>query len=571
MNDDLRYLDTDVLVVGAGGAGMSAAIAAAQQGRRVLLADRSLIGRGGATIMAQMTVAAALGEQGEDSWRHHYADTLAAGRGLCDARLARLLCRQGVSAIRLLDRWGVGWARHDGRLAQVQAPGHDRPRCVYVDYLNTGPALARTLRAQLLLHEAVKRVGDLQITALVRDGDRVVGAVGLHRASGASVLIRARAVVLATGGLTRLYRRSSASLNMCGNGHALALSAGARLQDMEFVQFFPIGHLAPRLVGFDPVMWDPFRYKLGGKLLNGLGDEFVERYGNQSEQEGYTVTRDAATYAIIKEAEAGRGSPAGGAYLSFRHVAAEKLDAAFGPIIGRLAEQGVDLRSMMVEVAPIAHYHMGGVRVDENLHSDVPGLFAAGEVVGGVSGANRLSGNAITEAVAFGLHAGAHAARYADDAADAPDAVRLRALARSALAALRPSGRELAARGVGELTAELRDIMQDDVGPFRTDAGLRRALTRLDALEAELGNELPGTVSPHDARRAGALDLRHMLLAARAVALSALNRTESRGAHQREDFPGLDDAWTLNQTVSWRDGAWRLSRRPVRATTETQA
>ena len=561
--NDLHHLDTDILVIGAGGAGMCAAIAAAQQGQRVLLADRSLIGRGGATIMAQMTVAAALGEQGEDSWQHHYADTLAAGRGLCDTRLAQLLCQRGIDAIRLMDSWGVGWARANGKLSQVQAPGHDRPRCVYVDYLNTGPALARTLRAQLLAQESVRRVGDLHITDLLQDGNRVVGAVGLHRASGASVAIRARAVVLATGGVTRLYRRSSASLNMCGNGHALALRAGARLQDMEFVQFFPIGHLAPRLVGFDPVMWDPFRYKLGGKLLNGAGEEFVERYGNASEQGRYTVTRDAATYAIIKEAEAGRGSPAGGAYLSFRHVAPETLASAFGPIIGRLAEQGIDLRTSMVEVAPLAHYHMGGVKVDADLHSDLPGLFAAGEVVGGVSGANRLSGNAITEALTFGLHAGENAARYVQDNDDVPDNARLGALAQPALAALLPSGQGPQGRGIGELTAQLRDIMQDDVGPFRTQSGLSRALVHLAALEEELGDTLPGTVSPHDMRRIGALDLRQMLLAAKAITLSTQARTESRGAHQREDFPGQDDSWTVNQTIAWRDGVWTLNRHAV--------
>jgi succinate dehydrogenase / fumarate reductase flavoprotein subunit/fumarate reductase (CoM/CoB) subunit A len=163
---------------------------------------------------------------------------------------------------------------------------------------------------------------------------------------------------------------------------------------MEFVQFFPIGHLAPRLVGFDPIMWDPFRYKLGGRLLNAQGEEFVDRYGNRSEDGRYTTTRDAATYAILKEVEAGRGSPAGGAWLSFLHVPAETLKAAFGPIIKKLEAAGIDLTRQMVEVAPIAHYHMGGIRVDTDMATDLPGLYAAGEAVGGANGANRLSGNA---------------------------------------------------------------------------------------------------------------------------------------------------------------------------------
>src|SRR5258708_32562272 len=199
---------------------------------------------------------------------------------------------------------------------------------------------------------------------------------------------------------------------MGGDGYALALRAGATLIDMEFVQFFPIGHLAPRLVGMDPIMWDPFRYKLGGRLLNGRMEEFTSRYG--SDEDGkYVLTRDLATYAIIKEVEAGRGSPHGGADLSFRHCSAAALRAAFGPVIDRLAENQIDLTRMPVEVAPIAHYHMGGVKADASMATDVPGLYAAGEVVGGANGANRLSGNAITEALVFGRRAGHSAAERA--------------------------------------------------------------------------------------------------------------------------------------------------------------
>ena len=184
------------------------------------------------------------------------------------------------------------------------------------------------------------------------------------------------------------------------------------LIDMEFVQFFPIGHLAPRLIGMDPIMWDPFRYKLGGRLLNGLGEEFVSRYGAEDSSR-YVVTRDLATYAITKEVEAGRGSPAGGAWLSFRHVPEAELRAAFGPVIDKLLANGIDLTRQDVEVAPIAHYHMGGIRVDTAMATGVPGLYAAGEAVGGANGANRLSGNAITEALAFGRAAGRSAAACA--------------------------------------------------------------------------------------------------------------------------------------------------------------
>src|SRR5437660_2175844 len=296
------HTETDVLVIGAGGAGMYAAIEAARQGCRVLLVDRSLIGRGGATVMAQMTVAVALGAETPDHWSHHYADTLTAGRGLCAEPLARLLCEEGPDCIREIDAWGIGWARKDGRIVQAQAPGHDRPRCVYVDFLNTGPAVSKTLRAIVNKTSGIRKAGDLFVTDLVSHAEEVVGATALHLASGAPVSIAAKATIVATGGLTRLYRRNSASANMGGDGYALALRAGAPLVDMEFVQFFPIGHLAPRLIGMDPIMWDPFRYKLGGRLLNSERQEFTERYGTR-EDGTYVITRDLATYAIIKEVE----------------------------------------------------------------------------------------------------------------------------------------------------------------------------------------------------------------------------------------------------------------------------
>ena len=413
MTSEPVAIETDVLVIGSGAAGMYAAIEASRGGARVFLVDRSLIGRGGATVMAQMTVAAALGEEVPDAPRHHYDDTIAAGRGLCDETLAQLLCEDAPACIRELDAWGVGWARKDNHITATTAPGYDRPRCVYVDFINTGPAVSKTLRTVMARNRDIRKAGDICIIDLVAGSDgEIAGAVGWHVGSGAPVTIAAKATVLATGGLTRLYRRNSASLNMGGDGYALALRAGASLIDMEFVQFFPIGHLAPRLVGMDPIMWDPFRYKLGGRLLNGRMEEFTSRYG--SDEDGkYVLPRDLATYAIFKEVEAGRGSPHGGAYLSFEHCSAAALRAAFGPVIDRLAANAIDLTRMPVEVAPIAHYHMGGVIADAQMQTELPGLFAAGEVVGGANGANRLSGNAITEALVFGRRAGRSAAARA--------------------------------------------------------------------------------------------------------------------------------------------------------------
>ena len=550
------HLSSDVLVIGSGAAGMYAALQAQRDGASVVLVDRSLIGRGGATVMAQMTVAAAVGGACPDHWEHHYRDTLRAGRGLCEPELARVVCEQGPECIEEMDGWGVGWARKDGRYAQVMAPGHDRARCVYVDFLDTGPAVSRTLRTRLVRTPEIRRIGELAVTDLVvRDGE-CVGAVALHLNSGETVTIAAGATVIATGGLTRLYKRNSGPANTGGDGYALALRAGAELVDMEFVQFFPIGHLAPRLIGMDPIMWDPFRYKLGGRLLNADMDEFTDRYG-APEDGRYVITRDLATYAITKEVEAGRGSPHGGAWLSFQHLSEATLREAFGPVIDRLARNGIDLTKTAVEVAPIAHYHMGGVSVDAALRTGVPRLFAAGEAVGGSNGANRLSGNAITEAFAFGRLAGAGAARVAREARGAawagggaePRWLRER------------SGRP--GPNCAELIETLQSVMAEGVGPFRTAAGLSEAIERLESIRVAIGETPPGGRSGFDPELLDWLDLRQMTTVAQCVARAALERNESRGAHQREDHPGLDDGWRVH--LALRDSARGLaiSRRAV--------
>ena len=299
-------------------------------------------------------------------------------------------------------------------------------------------------------------------------------------------------------------------------------------------------------------------------MLNNQGEEFTKAYG-VAEDGKYVITRDVGSYAIVKEVEAGRGSPHGGVFLSFQHVPERELRAAFGPVIDRLAANGIDLTKTAVEVAPIAHYHMGGIAVDTMMQTALPGLYAAGEAVGGANGANRLSGNAVTEALVFGREAGRSAAKRAMQMA-AP------ALGDSALAALAMLG----ARGHSDLnTADmlqtLQATMQDDVGPLRDAGRLTRALRTIGDLTQALGETPPGDGDGFDMRRLDWLDLRNMLLVARVVAEAALSRTETRGAQQREDYPQTSPDWAVNQFVSLDGSRIRLSRGKAEAHAETAA
>jgi succinate dehydrogenase/fumarate reductase flavoprotein subunit len=549
----MREVSTDVLIVGAGGAGMYAAISAARQGASVLLLDKGLIGRGGATVMAQMTVAAALGHEEPDDCAAHLRDTLEAGRGLCNEELAELLCYDGPERILEMEEWGTRWARAGDRIRQEIAPGHSRKRCCYVDFLNTGPAVAATLRRKVSELATIRRLSNIAVVDLVIKDGRAVGAIGLNLADGEFVACHAKAIILAAGGLTKIYERNSASSNMGGEAYALALWAGAELIDMEFVQFFPIGHLAPRLVGMDPIMWDPFRYKLGGKLLNGSFVEFVDRYGAVDFGK-YTATRDIAAYAILKEVEAGRGSPHRGAYLDFRHIPEMQLRAAFGPVIDRLLSNGIDLTKTPVEVGPTAHYHMGGIRVNARMETCIQGLYAAGEAVGGANGANRLSGNAITEAFVFGARAGACAAKQAKTMSGSGDP-ELADIALDRIASMPPRGSKRGTAPVG-LQAELQKLMWEKAGPFRTGEKLSQALARIRKMrERELPDAEIATDRAFNMDLQDWFELRAMLTTAEAVVTSALSRTESRGAHQREDYPNPDPLYLRNQVLQLKNGA----------------
>ncbi|MBW4084574.1 FAD-binding protein [Paenibacillus sp. S150] len=552
------HLQTDVLVIGSGAAGLMAARAAADEGAEVVLADKSLISRGGATILAQMTVAVALGEAEEDNPDIHFKDTMEGSRGMADPAIVRAIVERGPEVILEAEGYGVRWARTaDGKRSQAFAPGHSKARCVYVDILNTGGATAGGLKKAIWKEPKIKRLKNMMITKIVVEEGRAVGAVGFEMEAFRPVSIAAGSVILATGGLTEVYERNSASANMTGDGFVLAAEAGAEVRDMEMVQFFPIAHLFPPLVGIDPIMWDPFRYKLGGRLLNGQHEEFMDKYNGEVAGK-YTAARDQTTLAIFREVEAGRGTPHGGAYLDFRMVPEDKLKEAFGPVIGILRNQGVDLTKDMVEVAPMAHFMLGGVRVDDGMRTRVPGLLAAGELIYGMHGANRLSGNAITEALVTGRIAGETAGR-AKEAGDGSAVIKALDAELERLEQFwhpQPVDRDTAS--LQTFKRKIQQVMWRGAGPLRTESGLTAALEEIRALRGELDSISLSRQSLFALTLIEKLEADNLLKISEAIIIGALERKESRGAHVRLDYePSLEVP--VSSSFSMDDaGAWKI-------------
>ncbi|WP_043929782.1 FAD-binding protein [Bacillus sp. EB01] len=554
---------TDVLVIGSGAAGMMAARAASDQGANVIITDKSLVGRGGATILAQMTVAVALGDAEEDHPDIHFRDTMVGARGLADPEIVRTIVDMAPEVILEVEGYGVNWARtNDGKRSQVVSPGHSRKRCVYVDILNTGGATSQGLRKSIWRDSRITRLKNVMMTRLVKKEGRVVGAVGFSLEKMVPVAVSAAKVILATGGLTEAFERNSASTNMTGDGFLLTAEAGGELYDMEMVQFFPIAHLYPPLVGIDPIMWDPFRYKLGGRLLNGKHEEFMDQYAG--EQAGkYTATRDMTSYAIFKEVEAGRGTPHGGAFLDFRMVPEEKLKEGFGPVIDILLSQGVDLTKDMVEVAPMAHFMLGGVKVDKNMNTTVPGLLACGELILGMHGANRLSGNAITEALVTGKIAGETAARGKEDFTPTDLEEELSKEWEKLNSFWHPAPAHKDDASMLSIRRKIQKTLWKGAGPLRTKESLENALEEIRILIEKCNKTALKNQQFFALPMVEKLEAYHMAKLGEAIIIGALERKESRGAHVRLDFPEQEKETShYRYTLSTSD-QWNLQKIPV--------
>ncbi len=550
----------DVLVLGAGGAGMRAAIAAAEQGCAVGVVCKSLLGKAH-TVMAEGGIAAALGNMDtEDTWEVHFGDTMRGGAMLNNWRMVELYAHEVIDRVIELEQWGGVFDRtQKGAISQRAFGAHSWRRLAHIGD-RTGLELIRTCQDRLVHTEGVTVHMETTLTRLLKDGDRVAGATGYQRATGEPVVIRAKAVVLATGGWGRMFRITSNSWEGTGDGAAMAYEAGAELKDMEFVQFHPTGMVWPP--GARGILVTEAVRGEGGILRNSAGERFMARYDPVKKD---LSSRDVVARSIFKEVQAGRGSPHGGAFLDVTHLGAETIRRRLPSMYEQFHSlAGVDITKEPMEVAPTIHYTMGGINVvAETAATTVPGLYAAGECAAGLHGANRLGGNSLGDILVFGRRAGEAAAEYAK-LHEALPRISPAEVEEEQQLLMRPlSG------GKGEdpfkLHRELQDVMQSGAAIARTEESLTEALEQiLELKERARRVRVPGTAA-YNPGFSGARDDIFMLTVSEAIVRSALERRESRGSQWRLDYPERDPELGQVNLITRKsaEGVMEIGRAPI--------
>jgi succinate dehydrogenase / fumarate reductase flavoprotein subunit len=586
---DYETFEHDVLVIGAGGAGLRAAIEASAAGVRVGLVCKSLLGKAH-TVMAEGGIAAALANVDErDNWKVHFADTMRGGQYVNQWRMAELHAKEAPDRVRELEAWGAVFDRtKDGRILQRHFGGHKYPRLAHVGD-RTGLEMIRTLQDHGV-HQGIDVYMEHTILSLLKDGDRVVGAFGYERERGRFKIFRAKAVVLATGGIGRAYKITSNSWEYIGDGHALAYQAGAELIDMEFIQFHPTGMVwPPSVMGI--LVTEGVRGE-GGILTNKEGKRFMfesipENYRHQTadnEEEGWRycqghkdarrppelLTRDHVSRCIVREIKEGRGSPHGGVFLDISWIKS-KIPNATEHIKRKLPSMyhqfkqlaDIDITEQPMEVGPTTHYIMGGVRVDSDTQmSRMPGLFAAGECAAGINGANRLGGNSLSDLLVFGKRAGEFAAKFArDNQHGRIDADQIDVVARQALTPFDRTDCE----NPYAVQKDLQETMQDLVGIVRNETEMREALKNIGQFKTRADNAAITGNREYNPGWHTALDLRNLLIVSEAITRAALERKESRGAQFREDYPDKQERFgSVNTIISKADdGSMRIRLEPL--------
>ena len=588
MAEDFKKYEYDVIVIGAGGAGLRAAIEAARSGAKTAIITKSLLGKAH-TVMAEGGCAAALqNADPRDGWKVHFHDTMKGSKWLANWQMAEYHAKEAPDRVRELEQWGAVFDRTNKNLInQRNFGGHTFPRLAHVGDA-TGLEIIRTLQERGI-HEGIDIFMEYTVRHLLKEGDRVTGCVAYTRVDGDFHAFSAKSVVLATGGITRVWSVCSGSWEYTGDGHALALWAGAELRDMEFVQFHPTGMVWPPSVR-GILVTEGVRGE-GGRLTNSEGQRFMFDYvpemfaGDHAEtieesdqwvdevvsgklatvrRPPELLTRDVVAKAINSEVKAGRGSPHGGAFLDISHRGEEAILKKLPSMHHQFKElAGVDISKEPMEVGPTAHYVMGGVLVDaETQESTVPGLFACGEVASGLHGANRLGGNSLSDLIVFGKRAGEFAAKRAKDLAQPViDDSQVQEAIEVMLEPFNNEGGE----NPGFIYDELRDMMQAKVGIIRTKQELDEAIEDLKAFEARRIAAYPGASRKYNSGWHQALDLKNMVDVSYAATLAAVTREESRGGHTRDDFPVPDDEYwgkTIN-IIYMENGEIKVRQDPV--------
>jgi succinate dehydrogenase / fumarate reductase flavoprotein subunit len=587
---DFPVIDHDVLVIGAGGAGLRAAIEASASGLKVGLICKSLLGKAH-TVMAEGGMAAAMGNVDDrDNWRVHFADTMRGGQYLNNWRMAELHAKEAPERVHELESWGAVFDRtKDGRILQRNFGGHRYPRLAHTGD-RTGLEMIRTLQDHGI-HQGLDVHMECTIIGLLTDSGRVSGALSYDRERGRFTIFRSKAVVIATGGLGRAFRISSNSWEYTGDGYAMAYEAGAALMDMEFVQFHPTGMVWPPSVR-GLLVTEAVRGE-GGVLRNKAGHRFMlddipENYRSSTadnEEEGWRyvtgdksarrppelLTRDHVARCINREVKAGRGSPHGGVFLDIAWIK-EKVPNGAEHIKRKLPSMyhqfkqlaDLDITTTPMEIGPTTHYCMGGIRVEGDTQmSSLPGLFAAGEAAAGLHGANRLGGNSLSDLIVFGKRAGQYAAEFAKKhGAVTVNEGQVDAAAKRALA---PFERGTSGENPYTVQADLQAMMQDLVGIVRQESEMKEALVKLAALKARAERVGVGGNREYNNGWHTAIDLSHLLMVSEAVTRAAIERKESRGAHFRDDFPAKSDEFAKFNHVLERaaDGSMKVVRQPI--------
>jgi fumarate reductase (CoM/CoB) subunit A len=560
-------VQTDVLVVGSEGAGARAAIEVEAQGKKAILASKGIFGGSGVTLMAPFSCCVAFGhEDPRDNPDVHFEDTVVGGKFLNNQELVEVFSKESPKYVLDLESYGAKFEkREDNRFVQAIMPGHRYARAVYYDF-STGLQFRKGLRREVKRRQIRVWEDFFVIDVLVSDG-RVSGALALDIRTGKFVVVECKAVILATGGNLELYYpHNDGSCDVTGDGSAIALRAGAELVDMEFQQFFPTGLVwPPALIG---VIWiGDLRYRLGGHLYNKWGERFMKRYDPERME---LSTRDITARAIVSEILDGRGSPHGGVYLDVSFLGKNIIENYVAEVFPNfsfrgysLLEAGLDIRKDAMEIAPMAHFTMGGVRINPRCETNIQGLYAAGEVTGGLHGANRCEGNALPETQTFGAIAGREAAGYAETArVSRPSDDLVKEAMKTPLALMQKKS------GIQhfEIRKKVQDMMWKQVGVVRTSEGLENAVREFDRMEQE---DVPQLLVKYRGQRYNrelfeALETLNMVEVGEVMARSAALRKESRGAHFLRDLPERDDKnWLVNTVAQRKGGQLVIRHKPV--------